>query len=113
MKGFNILKRIFETFQGFTEGQIKKIELANINLESTLASSNMGDAQDRPDQEMVFSYSKFLISRFIINCLKTAMENYKDPKQQFNSLLILDSLFSQTLGGPSLEEELEFYRENW
>ena len=72
----------------------------------------MVEFQERPENEAVFSSSKFLISRFVINSLRSALENFSDPKQQFNSLLILDSLFYGVLGGPSLDQELEFYREN-
>lgn len=61
---------------------------------------------------MQFTFSKVLVTRLVILVLRYLLENFKDPKSQFNSLLLMDSLFSTVYGGPSLDSEIEFSKLN-
>jgi hypothetical protein len=62
--------------------------------------------------EPLFSYAKIYMSKFVLSGIKYSLEAFKDPKQQFNSLLLMDQFFSVTFGGPGLQTELKFFKKN-
>lgn len=64
--------------------------------------------QAEAQNEQGFTFSKILITRLLLISIKNLLDSYKDPKSQFNSLLLMDTLFSTVYGGPSLDSEIAY-----
>ena len=104
-----MVKKLYDKFTQIPEKQIRSVELSLLNQESTYASSHLEIREDH--EEAVFSYSKIVLSKFFVVTLKQALENFKDPKQQFNALLLMDQFFQNLYGCPTLQNELEYYQQ--
>ncbi|KAL4490312.1 hypothetical protein ABPG72_004351 [Tetrahymena utriculariae] len=78
-------------------------------LDQTILNKQQKEEVDQSKaKKRVFSFAKIMITKLIIACLKASFENLKDPKQQFNSLVLMDQFFQNLFGGPDLESELKF-----
>ncbi|KAL4440838.1 hypothetical protein ABPG74_013819 [Tetrahymena malaccensis] len=78
-------------------------------LDQTILNKQQKEEVDQnKTKKRVFSFAKIMITKLIIACLKASFENLKDPKQQFNSLVLMDQFFQNLFGGPDLESELKF-----
>ncbi|KAL4492890.1 hypothetical protein ABPG73_010439 [Tetrahymena malaccensis] len=80
LKGLNILKVLFEQYLEIYSYTIKPIQRLN-----------------RQDAYFI---------KLMLICLKRGLENERDSKLQFNTLLILDQFFQHLFKGPNLSQEI-------
>ena len=75
------------------------------NMQTTGGSTKVTDSKDETIQFL--DYKRFLVIKVMTQVLKTALENNKDSKLQFNALLLLDQHFQTVFLGAPLKSELE------
>jgi len=114
VKAMDILKSITEVFSDCKDFKLSHFKdrgdknTGNIIEEASLTfavpefDSTVGN-----EGQTMFTTTKIVFCRFILNILKLSFDQFQDPKIQFYALALLAKVFDNFLPPPNVNEELE------